>query len=89
MAVEEPGDTSPRPRAKDRPEVALALSRVAVRVQSLREAQSLSHRELARRCGLSARAIWRVENAFGDVQLGTLMVVAEQLGVTLVDLISE
>lgn len=82
-------DESRRPRAKDRPDIAIVLKRVGERVAAAREEQSLSQRELARRCGLTHRGLARVETAAGDASLGTFMVIAEQLGTNLEQLMAE
>lgn len=78
-----------RLRTKDRPEVMAIMQQVAERVVALREDRGYSLRELSRRCDLSPRVIWRIENAYSDVQLGTLILVANQLGVPIAALVDE
>lgn len=76
-----------RVRSSQRPEVTDELTRVGRRVTELRTNRGLSLRQLAARCDVSSDVIWRLENAAGDVRLGTLVVVAQGLGISLQQLI--
>lgn len=76
-----------RVRTKDRPEVMEVIARAAERIVQRREALGMSRNQLSIKSGLSTHVMWRIENAEGDVQVGTLFVIAQALGLKLEDLL--
>ena len=58
------------------------------RILALREAQGLTQQQLADQCGLTKAAISRLETGLSAGRVATLATVADQLGVTVADLLS-
>ena len=61
---------------------------LAVRLRAARERASLSQQVLATRAGISMSTLSRIESG-EDAKLSILTAIAEALGVTVIDLISE
>jgi transcriptional regulator with XRE-family HTH domain/Zn-dependent peptidase ImmA (M78 family) len=59
---------------------------VGLRLRKLREARSLTAREVAARAGISAQSLSRIENGRHDVVFTTLSKILNAMGCTLVDL---
>jgi transcriptional regulator with XRE-family HTH domain len=61
---------------------------VAANVKKYRKQAELSQERLSELCGLHIRYVGRLERAPGNPELSTLALLADQLGVTVVDLVS-
>jgi len=61
---------------------------VAANVKKYREQAELSQEKLSRLCGLHISYVGRLERTPGNPELSTLALLADQLGVTVVDLVS-
>lgn len=58
-------------------------------IKRLRQDAGLTQEGLAKKCGLSVRYVWHLENASANTTLDTLEAVARGLGCELVDLLSD
>jgi transcriptional regulator with XRE-family HTH domain len=65
------------------------LTAFGQRIKRRREALGWSARELARKAGISASTVVRTEHATGDVWMGMAIKIADALGVTLPELLTD